>query len=358
MNQKRFWPDPTHALLLGVGLHRKQSAAIACWKQWKARVDLDDLDKSSFQIMSLVYLRLVELGIDDPDLGRIKGLHRYCWTRSQVSFRGKHELLKALHREKIPTMLINGAALGPTVYPEPAARSIDDAEILVPMAAAARAIELLEERGWVAQSFDPVRTISRSPASALAHPAHGAVNLHWRFPQSQCRPGREAEWWHAAQPFEYEQTPTHILCPADQFLHACELGMQSPFLQWLADCAFLIRNFRIDWVRLIEQSVKLQLSLHTRATLLYLREHIENSIPAKAITGFARAPVSLGGRIEYFLAGRPDDKQHDLTHKFGVAACRYLALKQGGRVRQFRQDVPRFLRLLSRQMRRRKEQSG
>jgi hypothetical protein len=27
-------------------------------------------------------------------------------------------------------------------------------------------------------------------------------------------------------------------------------------------------------------------------------------------------------------------------------------------VRQFRQDVPRFLRLLSRQMRRRKEQSG
>ena len=118
-------------------------------------------------------------------------------------------------------------------------------------------------------------------------------------------------------------------------------------LQWLVDCAFVIRHSPVpfDWPRLVDQAQKFQLSLHTRATLIYLREHFENSIPREVIAELGRAPATLENKIEYFLAGRPDAKQRDLIHRLGMTACRYLKIKQGGRLRQLLCDLPRWLRL-------------
>jgi hypothetical protein len=313
---------------------------------------LDDVDHSLFQILSLVYRRLLELGIEDPELPRIKGLHRYQWTQNQLAARGNRELLKALRREDIPTLLLQGAALGQTVYPDPAARGVHDMEVVVPVETAARAVSLLRASGWSAQYFDPAWTLEFTHACALIHPEYGNATIRWRVMVSRCVGGHEEELWNAAKPFEYDQVPTKILCAADQFLNACEHGMHhSSDLgpQWLVDCAFLIRHSPppFDWQRLIDQSGKFQLSLHPRRALDYLRMHFEDSIPLEVIAGMARSPVTLDTRIEYFLAGRPDAKQQDLTHKFGVAACRYIRLKQGGRFRQFLRDVPRFMRLLA-----------
>jgi len=355
MTKTRFWPDSTQELLLGACLHRNASSAIASWKTWKGRVDLDDLNYSSFQIMSLAYLRLIELEIADPDLARIKGLHRYCWTQSKIDFRGRQEILKALEHEGIPTILLKGAALGATVYPKPSARSLNDTEIHVPPAAAARAVKVLEQSGW---AF--LRNVECDTAGEFAHPGCGEARLHWRFLAAQCQPGREEDWWGAARAFEYEQTRISILCPADQLLVACEQGMLQPpprSPQWLVDCALLIRDAGVDWARLIDQSRNLQLSLHVRETLTYLSGNFEDSIPREVIDELARVPASLSNRIEYFLAGRPDARQHDLVHKFGAAACRYSKLKHG-RLRQFRRDFLRLLKLLSRALQRRKEQTG
>jgi hypothetical protein len=352
MTRKRFWPDATQELILGTCLHHDRAAAIQSWKEWKARVDLDDLDRSSFQILSLVFRRLLELGIEDPDLRRIKGVHRYRWTQNHLASRGRRELLNALHGENIPAMLLRGAALGQTVYPEPATRGVHDMDVVVPVETAARAVGLLRASGWNAKYFDPTWTLECSDACELLHSDYGAANIRWRVMQSRCPTGREEELWRAARPFEYEQIPTRILCPADQFLHACEHGMHHSSvsgLQWLVDCAFIIRHSPppFDWARLIDQSNKFQLSLPVRQAVGYLRKHFENSIPGEVIAAMERSPVTLDNRIEYFLAGRPDAKQQDLTHKLGAAACRYIKLKHGGRFRQFLRDFPRFLRLLA-----------
>jgi len=346
MTRKRFWPDPTQALLLGVCLHRDREAAIQSWKKWKARVDLDDLDNSSFQIMSLVCRRLLDLDIADPDLRRIKGLHRYRWTQNQLATRGQRELLKALHRENIPTMLLNGAALGRTVYPEPTTRGMQDMEILVPRTTAANAMQRLEKQGWISRHIDAIRTVEYSYACPLLHPDYGEVCLYWRVMRSEGSTGRDEELWQAARDFAYEETPTHVLCPADQFLHGCEQGMYhpcAPDLQWLVDGTFVVRHSPapFDWPRLVDQSRKFQRSLHTRATLIYLREHFEDSIPGEAIAELAQAPVTLDNRIEYFLAGRPEARRTDLTHKLGRAARRYLNLKPGERRNQLRHDLDR-----------------
>jgi hypothetical protein len=170
---------------------------------------------------------------------------------------------------------------------------------------------------------------------------------------SDSRTGGDEEFWKAARVIEYECTPIQILCPADQFLNACELGMYPSSwsgVQWLVDCVLIIRHSPapFDWRRLVDQSARCQLSLHARATLVYVREHFEDSIPPNVIAQLARVPVTLADKIEYSLAGRSEAEQQEFTHKLGMAACSYLRLKPGGRLHALRHDVPRFFRWLSR----------
>ena len=74
-------------------------------------------------------------------------------------------------------------------------------------------------------------------------------------------------------------------------------------------------------------------------------------IPRDAVAGLARVPVPLSERIAYFLAGRPEEKQRDLTHKWAMAARRYVQLKPDEIPSHLRRDIPRFLRLLARRVR-------
>jgi hypothetical protein len=346
-------------LLLGFCLKGEREAVIQCWKEWRECVDLDDLDHSSFQIMSLAYVRLVELGIADAESGRIKGIHRYRWTQDQVARRGKRELLMLLQRGRIPTILLGGAALGATVYPEPAARTIADTEVMVPVARAVEALRKLAEEGWIGQQLGSARIVEVSSSTQLVHSIHGQVCLHWsRVPRGGDASVVEA-YWRTAEAFEYDGVETHVLRPTDQFLHGCRCGgLQSSEhdLQWIADCVLIARQYPIDWARLADLSDKLQMTLHMRQTVAYLGEHFENSIRESGIGKLGQVPVTLKNRIEYFVAGRPDSKRHDLTHKFCIAACRYLELKWSARLGQFFRDFPRLIRLLYHQMKRQSKQ--
>jgi putative nucleotidyltransferase-like protein len=352
MNRRRFWPDPAQASLLGFCLLRDPSAAVRAWHEWKTRVRLDDLDHGSFQIMSLVHNRLLELGVADPDLPRIKGLYRFQWAQAQLDSRGARELLRALHREGFPSLLLQGAALGQTVYPDPSTRGVADMEVAVPRDAAAGALTRLATLGWVAESLPDPRALDWTHGCRLVHPVHGAAQLCWRILRAPAPAGCDVELWRAARPLVYEQVPTQMLCAADQFLQASEQGTfasASAGPQWLVDCAFVLRHSPspFDWARLIDQAARVRLVPHLPHTVRYLRRTLEPAIPAEAVASLNRLPVRLDERIAYFLAGRPEEKQRDLTHKWAMTARRYVQLKPDEIPSHLRRDIPRLLRLLA-----------
>ena len=356
MLRDRFWPNRRQLPLLKFCLLADPAAAVAEWKKWKARVDLDDLDPSSFRILSLVYRRLLDLAIDDPDLKRIKGAHRFQWTKNQFAWRGKAELLRALQGHGIDTLLLKGAALGHTVYPEPTARGMHDLDFLVPIANAGAAIRLLEERGWVAQHFDAVRTIDFFHGCSFLHPDYGEVDLHWHVMRSHCRTERDVELWAAARAFAHEGLATKILCPADQLLHACEHGLHhSPVsaLQWLVDATFIIRHSPapFDWARLVDQARKFQLTLIVRGTLRYLRRHVEPSIPPEIIRDLSRNRVGPVERAQWMMTCRPKKAEHGWARRIGLAACHYLKGKPDATWVDFADGFPLYFRLLSHEKR-------
>lgn len=323
MKRAQFWPNPLQALLLGVCLRQKHAAALRCWQEWKAQLGFAGLDEPSLQLAPLVLWRLRELGLPDSEAKQIR--ERLPATPGPYAFRATGALLKALQRVKIRTVLLGGAALSRSAYPDPSARGLDDTRILVPAEDAARAIDLLGSHGWNARDFEPFRTVEDQSSVPLQHSLHGEALLHWRVLNGRSRTGQSA-WWRAAQPFACEQVQTHLPAPADHLLYLCESGLSGSGLRWLADCTLLIRHagLRLDWLRLVKQADRFALTLHTRATLVYLRRHFEDSVPIEIIGELRRARVPLENRIGYFLARRSGSKQNDLIHKLGAAARRYL----------------------------------
>jgi hypothetical protein len=351
MSRERFWPTPAQELLLGFCLQRDAAAARRCWAEWKAMVPLDDLDYASFPLMCKVWLRVAELGIAEPDLGRIKGLYRYQWAQSQVTFRGKRAVIDVLNSAGVPVMLMRGAALACTVYHEPSARGWQDTVIHVPMPEAARAVAALAGHGWMARDFDAARPAPHG--CCLLHPEHGEAWICWRPMPGDHAAAVGEDWWQASQTLQYDTLRARIPCSADHLLHLCENGMNPAYptgLLWLADCAQLIRNAQpaMDWDRLIAQSQRFQVSLYLRAALGWLSEHLEVSIPGEVLTALERVQVPLGGRIEFYLSSRPDDRRSGVGFKATAAAARYLGMKSGERLGQLRRDLPHWLRVLLR----------
>jgi hypothetical protein len=356
MAQQRFFPRPQQLLLLKFCLLRDPDAARLAWRKWRQGIDLDDLDNSCFRIMSLVYRRMVDLGIDDPDLARIKGLHRYHWTRNQLAWRGKDEVVRALQEKGIPTLLLKGAALSRTVYPEPTTRGMHDLDILVPVASAATAMGLLTARGWVAQHVDAVRTIDYLHACSFLHPEFGELDLHWHVLRSCCQEARDNEMWQAARDFSFAGVATKILCPADQLLNACEHGQHpSPAsaLQWLVDATFIVRNSPapFDWPRLIDQTRRARLVLTVRRSLHFIRRHFEPALPREVLAELDAIPVPALERTEYFLAGRSEKEQAGAVHRTGVALCHFLKLKEGSTWNELAFQFIPYLRILNQERR-------
>ncbi len=354
--KNRLHPSPDQLLLLEICLLRDPDAARNAWKKWKLRINFDELDPGSFRVMSLVYRRMIELGISDPDAGRIKGIYRYHWTRNQIAWFGKDKVVRKLGEMGIDTLLLKGAALSRTVYPEPATRGMHDLDILVPISSAEAAMSLLTKEGWVAQHFEAIRaTIDRFHGCSFVHPELGELDLHWHVMRSYCRTERDLELWAAARPLTVDGIQTKVLCPADMFLHACEHGMHpSPAatIQWMIDATYIIRNSPapFDWNRLIDQAKKFGLVLIVRKTLQYIRDHFEPSIPEQVIRKLSDEPVAFRDRVAYFLAGRPEENQ-GLIHQVSVAACHYLNLTQdislGEKIRGF----PLYYRMLAHEYR-------
>ena len=63
------WPDAAQTLLLQAALLDGDAGRTAL-DEWRARVDLDRLDRGSLTLLPLLYQRLVDAGIADPWLPR------------------------------------------------------------------------------------------------------------------------------------------------------------------------------------------------------------------------------------------------------------------------------------------------
>lgn len=300
-------PDAGERLLVRAAL-LEGAPARAAWHVWRRTGGrIDGVGQPSFRLLPLVYRNLESAGVEDPDLPVLKGVYLHAFVCNQRLVASVGPSLESLRAEGIPTMVLNGAAVGALHDRDAGLRPMDEIDVLVRPEDAERALAVLRARGWSALSRIDVRGMMRSQhALPLPNADGGKIDLHWRvLPESV----RDDDVWAAAVPTTLGTARTLAPEPTDQLTHTCAHGVTfgAAALTWIPDAVAILSSAdgHIDWPRLVESVTERGVSLRTATFLKLLRDLLGAPIPRHVLAELDRLPSGPRERLLLELARRP-----------------------------------------------------
>lgn len=311
------WPTPQQELLLRAALWQN-AAGLDAWRQWKNQIDIERLDYGSSRLLPLLAANLKAQGVDDALMTRFKSVTRHTWYHNQMMFASAAIVLQQLHDAGIQTLITKGAALISLHYRDIGLRPMNDFDLMVPSAQAARAMELLKSHGWQpdtrgqdneAHELIDEKYLNTVYAQPFINERKQSFDLHRHLLPQCCGEHDDDIFWQGAVATSLNGVQTRALNPSDQILHACIHGVQwnsvAP-LRWIADAMIVMRTSDdIDWNRLVEHTRSRRLNLPVGAALHYLRDKMDAPIPLEIIEEIAAMPSSRFDRLEYESGLKP-----------------------------------------------------
>jgi hypothetical protein len=261
--------------------------------------------------LPLVAHNITALGIDDPILGRLRGIHRFHWTSNVTRLSRIGALLGDLHGAGFPTLMLKAVAVLAS-YKDHGLRPLDDVSVLVPSTRAPDAMAFLTDRGWTPLGWSAE---SRLPELAVkvrhAHRFRRAdmdLDLHWHVFRQRCPPDADDELWQRAVPTSVAGVTTRALDRTDQLLHVCADATrwrEAPTFLWAADVLTVLRSgANIDWRRLVDRARRWGLVAPLRDSLEFLAVELAAPVPAHALDTLRLEPLSRVERLEHAFACR------------------------------------------------------
>lgn len=280
---------PLHERLLLTAVLGDANSAPHAWREWRKVMDLDEVDFGSQRLLPLLYRNLTALGVDDPELKRLKGVCRHTWSKNQMMMTAGTAVLAALHDQGIETMVLKGAALVMGGYWKAEERPMNDFDVVVPPGQVRAALAVLDKAGFLPAAEGPQSQPRFAPTYLQLWHSHGfrdrvghQLDLHWHVLNECCYDGADDAFWQAAIPVTWRGLHTRVLGPADQVLHLCVHGMYGRLsegvsvLRWAPDVVAVLRRHPdrgihgMDWPRLLDQAERRRLVLPLRAALEFL----------------------------------------------------------------------------------------
>ncbi len=220
-------PSGLDQQFLAVALFDDDRAAQA-WERLRPELDLDEVNWDQHRLLPLVERGLRRAGVHDPDLPRLKGIHRQTWSRNQLLLNRTAPALGALAGAGIPTMVLKGGALGLRYYDDLGLRPMADLDVLVPFDLAVAATDVLIELGYESRPLTRTHQLDHHGRPAAQPDGGGQIDLHWQLNMAMGRSGPPDRWsddfWAAAVDLDVAGHATQMPCPADLLLHVCVHG--------------------------------------------------------------------------------------------------------------------------------------
>lgn len=288
----------------------------ARWNAWTSAHDFDDIDDTKWHLCSLLYVRMMELGMEhDPLFGRIKGIYKMIWVRNQQILAAAKDLCSILGSQNIPVTFLKGIPMLVDVYRNTGARLTGDVDIFIPPEHAQRAVALILDGGWeywkpwMPDISNPVPSMYQVTKSTDFINRHGIVaDVHWNifglYHHAQpmdilfLKRGistiafREA-YAASAVPLQDQTIPAMRLGNEDMLIHAVVHGSENATargIRWVTDAAAIMRSFDIDWNLVADRAHAFGLSLELWMAFRYLREEIGLDIPQGFLDDLSSIP--------------------------------------------------------------------
>lgn len=301
-------PTARQTLLLRTCLLSGEAAGTA-WSAFSARtpdpIELFRTDRGRLKRLSPLLLRALrreETPADRELLTVLRTAHLREELRARAYRRILRSVLRAMGDREIPFLLLGGAVLGETVYPEPLYRHSHDIDLLIRPGDRAAAAGALAGAGFAADEDDP---FTDPDEDVHLHRSGLPVRLHARlFRSPHHRVGREG-LWRRRRRLDVAGERVHGPSPADALLHVLGHAALDPAgasLLWACDARLITEAASdLDWDRLVGQAAASRLSVPVALMLEYLSSELEAPVPRDALDRLASKARSAG-RLERDLA--------------------------------------------------------
>lgn len=281
--------------------------------QWQTLVLLAEQQ----QVAALLYYRWKRYQQEVPLPTQIKAMlyarFYYSAGRNQLLWQEISAIADLFHQHQIALLVLKGAALLATVYPDKALRQMADIDLLVAEETIGKAVELLQRRGYQAKSqlgetiTDHFTILHHLPP--FIHPGSKiCIELHLTVaPPQRTYSVDSADLWAAAQPLPAVGPSALTLAAEDLLLYTCmhatyrhlfELGAR-----FLCDVDAIVRHYQasLDWERIVARAQEWQwgngvfLGLHLAHRLL------ETPIPSSTLRALQPEDFQKDGVREQIL---------------------------------------------------------
>ncbi|MBI3941277.1 MAG: nucleotidyltransferase family protein [Acidobacteria bacterium] len=279
------------------------------WEEWLNAVRRDELGG----LLGHACLTDACFAANFPEEIQIQ-LARSYYAIAACNLRGARELaavLKALHENGVPVLVLKGAHLAETVYPSPGCRPFRDTDLLVDPAGYSRAAETLEEMGYIAISRpDPSATPSVGVtlnSSLWGHPgsARPCLHLHWHLLNSGQPFGLvtavdDRRLWADAECFNLEDTVACGVGAHHLLLHLAEHAVKHAYgrLILLADLAAVMGRHgkALRWATLLEDARAFGMLSSLSIALRLVQRYTAARVPPEVLHDLARVPLTFAER--------------------------------------------------------------
>jgi hypothetical protein len=290
------------------------SEALAAYEAWRARVDLDAaIDHETLALMPLLYGSLLALGLDDPLLGRLKGICRRTWFENQTLLHSAREAVACLARTGVECLLVGDLPIALTYYEGLFARGIKRVDAVVLPGQAQLAEGRLCAAGWVAGSPLRDEEVAYNHVKRLIGPAGQVLALHWHFLEAASSEAADRSFWAAGEAFTLDGMSARRLSPTGLLLHLL-LGGGHPERElpglWIADALVVIRRAaeQPDWSHMVGFAVANRLAVRLERKLQILSSY-GAPVPEPTVRALREARTNLPESIDAMVLSSKGGRQ-------------------------------------------------
>lgn len=293
------------AFPLGDAVSAPPPMGAAVWKTLSETAQQNGLSGMFFRAIEI--LGRSDVPVEVHDAGQDK--FRRSALAQALAFRELEAVMQECAQATLPVVVLKGAALAQTLYPERALRPFGDLDVLIHRADAARLRERLLARGLVEATvtygFDP--TIYGEMAFYPTRTRDTMLDLHWELvAPTYYRQRMDLGWfWRNTESFSLGEQTGLIFNPTAQFVHlAAHVGLHhqdNMRLVWLYDLALLMarRGNEIEWRAADAFARQAGLTRPLRAMLEATRARWGIALPSETEGLFQPSPFALGERAVY-----------------------------------------------------------
>lgn len=281
-----LWPSLEQRHLLQAALLDGQ-AALEAYRAWRDGIDLEgELGYSTLRLLPLVYYNLLRLGLDDPLMGRLKGVYRRSWCENQRLFFELQPVLRHLRQGGIDLLLLEGAPLVLSYYRNHALRPMANFDLAVRPQQLRRTLDLLKELGWDTGPMPAVENLRYFHTVWCNLAEQYELDVHYHCLLDCVNPSADQWFWSELEPVDFQGVEVLQLAPTALLLHTILHGVrwheETP-IRWIADALTILRQRGgdVDWERLLTFTDSQRLTERLALGLTYLVNHFALGLPER-----------------------------------------------------------------------------